>query len=493
MLDQRAVEAVIVYASDRLTRNLAHLLLLREQMAVAGVELHYCTRGKSENSPEGQMTENIEGVFNEYWRAKIAEGSMRGRNKKAETGHCVLGGRPPFGYRVVDGRTVIHAPEAAVVRQIFAWYTYGEDTLPPFSLMEITRRLNDSPMRTQRGGQWSATTVLNLLKREMYAGVAYYGKTRKGQRADGKRTNVKQPPDRWVRMDVADLALVDAETFQAAQKRLDENKHLAARNTRHDYLLRGRLRCGRCGRRMSCIKSHNTARGRRREVEVYRCNQASRTSSADRICGASCVARKVDEPFWEWLVALLQDEVNLERGLNEMRARAEAALAPRRQRIATIDSLIERAESKVQRLIATFAGDDDAGDIAQAAVKAQVRAIGKERDALRAEREMLIAETRAGEFSDVDWEAIRRTAAAVSRRTAYATRAQMRLIVDALDVQAVLRDGEGGRWLDVTCALLAEDQVECITLTDSPESPPAPGQRAAKSSPPGPRPLAGVG
>ena len=131
MLDQRAVEAVIVYASDRLTRNLAHLLLLREQMAVSGAELHYCTRDKSENSPEGQMTENIEGVFNEYWRAKIAEGSMRGRNKKAKTGQCVLGGRPPFGYRVEKSRTIIHALEAAVVRQVFAWYTYGEDSLPP--------------------------------------------------------------------------------------------------------------------------------------------------------------------------------------------------------------------------------------------------------------------------------------------------------------------------------------------------------------------------
>ena len=52
---------------------------------------------------------------------------------------------------------------------------------------------------------------------------------------------MKQPQDRWVRIDVPDLALVGAETSQAAKDRIDENKQLAARNTRHVYLLRGRL------------------------------------------------------------------------------------------------------------------------------------------------------------------------------------------------------------------------------------------------------------
>ena len=408
-IDRREIEAVIVFASDRLTRNLAHLLLLRRtDLLTAGMELHYCTRGRSDHTPEGQMTENIEGVFNEYWRAKISEGSMRGRNKKAETGLYVLGGRLPFGYRMEAGQAVIYEPEAQIVRQMFAWYTFGEETLPPFSLMEITRRLNDTEVRCQRGGSWCPTTVLTMLKREQYAGVAYYGKTRKVKQPDGRRLNVKQPPEQWIRIDVPDLALVDCETFKAAQTRIDENKRLASRNTRHNYLLRGRMRCGRCGRSMSAIVSHNTSHGRRRVMEVYRCNHASRTRTNETLCGASVAAHKVDGPFWRWLVALLNDEVSLERGLQEMRARAEAQIQPQRERLAALTTLIERSERKVQKLVGSFADSDD--ETVQAAVKAQIRTTSKEREALTAERATLAAEMSAGEFSEADWLAIRRAA-----------------------------------------------------------------------------------
>lgn len=463
LIDQRQVDAVIVYASDRLTRNLAHLLLLRDQMASADVELHYCNRGLSHNTPEGQMTENIEGVFNEYWRAKIREGSMRGRNTKAGNGHCVLGGRPPFGYRVEDGQAAVYEPEACTVRQIFAWYTFGDDTLPPLSLMEITRRLNDGGPQPQRGGQWCPTTVLHLLKREQYAGVSYYGKTRKAKRADGKKVNVKQPPERWVRIETPGLAVIDADTYQAAQRRIGDNKREAARNTRRDYLLRGRLRCGRCGRAMSSISSRHTSHGQRRAVEVYRCNNASRMSNAAPICGASVTAAKLDGPAWRWVVELIDDDENLERGLRDMRQRAESELEPKRERLAALSSLLERAERKVQKLIATFAEDDDADDIAQAAVKTQIRAIGKEREALAAERDQLTAELAAGTVTDAEWASIRHTARAVKARTANATPEQMRLLVEALDLRATLRDGDGGRWLDLTCALPADTQIELAT------------------------------
>ena len=57
------VEAIIVYASDRLTRNLAHSLILRDEFFKAHIEIHYVCRGKLENNPEDRMTENIQGIY----------------------------------------------------------------------------------------------------------------------------------------------------------------------------------------------------------------------------------------------------------------------------------------------------------------------------------------------------------------------------------------------------------------------------------------------
>ncbi len=81
MIAQGEVDAIVVFASDRLTRNLAHSLILRDEFYKAHIEIHYVSRGKLENNPEDRMTENIQGVFNEYWREKIREGSIRGRNQ----------------------------------------------------------------------------------------------------------------------------------------------------------------------------------------------------------------------------------------------------------------------------------------------------------------------------------------------------------------------------------------------------------------------------
>ena len=44
MVNRREVDAVIVYTPDRLTRNLAHSLILCEEWQRAGIELHFVSR-----------------------------------------------------------------------------------------------------------------------------------------------------------------------------------------------------------------------------------------------------------------------------------------------------------------------------------------------------------------------------------------------------------------------------------------------------------------
>src|SRR5205823_4265916 len=71
MIESKVADALIVYTSDRLSRNLAHMLILREELQSADIELHYCDRGKSENTAEGRLTQNVEAVIAEYEREKI--------------------------------------------------------------------------------------------------------------------------------------------------------------------------------------------------------------------------------------------------------------------------------------------------------------------------------------------------------------------------------------------------------------------------------------
>jgi site-specific DNA recombinase len=72
-IEERTVEAVSVYSPDRLTGNLAHSLILCEELQRAGIELHYCDRGKSDaREHRGRLCRLLAGP-------KIIEGSRRGR------------------------------------------------------------------------------------------------------------------------------------------------------------------------------------------------------------------------------------------------------------------------------------------------------------------------------------------------------------------------------------------------------------------------------
>jgi site-specific DNA recombinase len=62
--------------------------------------------------------------------------------------------------------------------------------------------------------------------------------------ADKTRT-VKQPKEDWLWVDIP--AIIDRETFDAAQERIKHNTIMAARNSTFQYLFRGMFKCAKCG------------------------------------------------------------------------------------------------------------------------------------------------------------------------------------------------------------------------------------------------------
>src|SRR5438132_201343 len=61
MVRNGLVQAVIVYDLDRLSRKLAHQLLLSEEFEQAGVVLRIVTMPDSEKTPESQLLTNVRG------------------------------------------------------------------------------------------------------------------------------------------------------------------------------------------------------------------------------------------------------------------------------------------------------------------------------------------------------------------------------------------------------------------------------------------------
>jgi site-specific DNA recombinase len=232
------IDAVIVYDLDRLSRKVVHQLLIEEELNKAGVTIRYVL-GDYRDDDEGRLQKQIRAAISEYERAKITERMVRGKRSKARRGLVVGAGRIPFGYRFDgNGHLVIEEQEAYVVQLVFQWYTGPEEV----SIREIARRMTALPFKTHQGNnEWRTGTVSLILGNETYTGVQYYNRRKR----QGPNEIVLRPQEEWIAVSVP--AIVDRETFEAAQRQLAHNRKMKRKRARHKYLLRGMLTCAECG------------------------------------------------------------------------------------------------------------------------------------------------------------------------------------------------------------------------------------------------------
>lgn len=120
-------------------------------------------------TPWGRAMIGILSSFNQMESETIQGRTMMGRSAKAKEGGYA-GGRPPFGYDVVNGELVVNEDEAKVVRLVFRLRSEG------LSLYKITDRLNAEGYHNRHGGEFKHSAPQSILKNErFYRGYYQYG------------------------------------------------------------------------------------------------------------------------------------------------------------------------------------------------------------------------------------------------------------------------------------------------------------------------------
>jgi site-specific DNA recombinase len=267
----RSLDLVLITAPDRLARNYVHQVLLLEELQGHGCEVRFLDRPMSQD-PHDQLLLQIRGAVAEYERTLITERMRRGRQRKLEAGLMLPWTRAPFGYRVDPDRprdpagVRIEEAEAAIVREMFAWY--ADET---HSFCSLARLLEQRGIRTSTGlARWNLASIRGLLTNPAYAGQVYGNRwhrrgtlERRSATAPRKRSamsRVDAPREEWIL--VAEIPpLVSQEQFDRVQARLASNQRFAQRNNKaHPYLLRGLVSCGVCG--LACLARANMQRYR---------------------------------------------------------------------------------------------------------------------------------------------------------------------------------------------------------------------------------------
>jgi len=178
---------------------------------------------------------------------------QRGRLLSAKEGKYV-GNIPPYGYRRKklendSGYTLEpHPEEARIVVLIYKWYT-GPKRI---GISRIRNRLNEMKIPTRKGGDWTDSTIRDILSNPVYIGkIRWNARPQIKRMINGEMVKERPRAEDPIIVDGLHPAIIDEETFYLAQKYLAENPSLPI-PTRYKVKnpLAGLIVCGICGRKM---------------------------------------------------------------------------------------------------------------------------------------------------------------------------------------------------------------------------------------------------
>ena len=243
-----------------------------------------------------------------------------------------LGGRPPYGYRLIDagphpnpakaadGKRLhilaIDEYAAAVVQRIFAEFLAG------FGIYAIAERLtadgipcpsaHDPDRNRHRCGiAWSKYAIRAILTNPRYTGRQVWNRQRKDEVlldvhdvALGHTTKMRwNDQDKWIYSEeIVHSPIIDDGTFRQAQELLTARHGVRGphkpHRSNHAYALRGLLFCGVCDRRMQGHWAN--------AAPYYRCRFPSEYALANRVPHPLNVTLRQDallEPLDTWLAS----------------------------------------------------------------------------------------------------------------------------------------------------------------------------------------------
>ena len=206
----------------------------------------------------------LKNIVNEFYAKDISKKVSTAHRRKWTTDEYMCG-FAPYGYlksKTEKNRIVVDEATAGNVRLIYKLFLEGKGYTP------IAKYLNEqgimSPLmylkslgyqqNVKTNGVWTKTTVKSILTNQAYIGSAVHGKV-----VIEKYNNIPlhaTDPSEWVIVENTHEPLVDKETFEKAQERVEEisDAYFAKEFTKHPpnekNLLKGKIVCGDCGKGM---------------------------------------------------------------------------------------------------------------------------------------------------------------------------------------------------------------------------------------------------
>lgn len=360
------IDRLYLECPDRLARDYAYQMVLVDELRRGSVEVVFLN-GDLDDSPEGRLLLQVQGIIAEFERTRIRERCRRGRLFAARSGRVSVLSGAPYGYRYLTkqegggaARYLVEFAEAQVIRDMFTWVG-----IEGCSLAQVRKRLQERGVPTHTGRpNWDRATILDKLSNPAYMGQAHYNKEhrvparprlrpRRGAPAYPRRPSAHQPTPAQDQIPIPVPVIVEPALFQAVQERLAEHRrHPGQAAPAPRYLLAGLVVCRDCG-----YAYRGRVQGRPVKYHYYRCGgtEADRLPGRVRVCSQPSIrVERLDEAVWSDVRALLLEPERLTREFERRLSREDPAEAAGRTS-RSLEKLIGQVQRRIARLVEMYA------------------------------------------------------------------------------------------------------------------------------------------
>jgi len=361
-------DAIFVYRQDRLSRSLALFAALRDEAR----KVRRCglkgdgfifVQGSNDDTPEGKLQSNILATFAEYEREVIKLRTVTGKKKLAKAGKY-SGGSQPLGYKWDDEKEewVIREDEAKIVKLIFQWYVYGDESGRPLGMVRIAEKLTElgiptpNQFRKTRKGRagkmqayWSDATVQRILTHTVYAGTNYLWRGDKMQVSPEQVEKIKkEKTDGWFEVDFPPI--IDKMLWEKAQEKRVQSRGGFNRK-RPKPILAGRIFCGVCQRPF-----HDAMYNKGTKL-VFKCNGKLKQYHLDGSpkCDSPVLdGEAVTAEVKKRLIDMLQDKDQMRKAIEEYVGSLERRKEELETLLSPISEQISQLQEKQKRLATVY-------------------------------------------------------------------------------------------------------------------------------------------
>ncbi len=237
-------DIILVYDFSRFARNKEESVMYKAMLRKKyGIDVVSITQPLGEGK-ERVILESMYEAMDEYYVLNLSENVKRGKKEKASRGEHQ--GYTPFGYKYDKNISSIIPNENTkdIVKFIFEEWIKKDTTVNG-----LTAKLNNMKIKTSRGSNWCEGSLKVLLNNPIYIGYIRY--------TDGGMKRNYDNPDMIIKKGKHE-SLISQELWDKSQQKIDEHNKIWFKykktNVKHDYWLRGLLKCSNCGKNLIMVE-----------------------------------------------------------------------------------------------------------------------------------------------------------------------------------------------------------------------------------------------